>query len=201
MGKLSPNARRVCEAARDRYKRYELLLGKIPRTRKTNRQRAAILEAEQIKAILDFELDDNKKNRSWSFRYGGLGRVTEDFYLLTEYLESKKDGRLQRWCADFGKFALTPAEKEMMDAIADERARAERIINLIKPIIEPVWSFFIAMCHALQEGENSLTASDAYWLGLIDEVLGNNEMSALRLIGEYKPDPSQPDATTEGVAQ
>lgn len=189
MSKLTPKGNKVCEAARDRYKRYEVLLNKIPRTRKSKRQRPAILEAEQIKVILDFELEANRKIRSWTFRYGGLGRVTEDFHLLTEFLEGKKDDRLKDWCSDFGKFAMSPAEKTAIDAITDEKIRTQRIIDLVQPILEPVWSFFIALCHALQEGENELTAKDAYWLGLIDEVLGDPDMSARRLIGEYKPDP------------
>ncbi len=187
--KLSPRGKAVCEAARDRYKRYEVLLTKIPRTKRYKKQRPAILEAEQIKVILDFELEANKKSREWTFRYGGLRKLVEDFYLLTEYLESKQDDLLSEWCSDLGKFALSPTEKAAMDAIQDQKLRTQKIVELVKPIIEPVWSFFIALCHALQEGENALTAKDAYWLGLIDEVLGDPDMAALRWLMEYKPDP------------
>ena len=31
-------------------------------------------------------------------------------------------------------------------------------------------SFFVALCHALYEGENELTAMDAVWLGLVDTI-------------------------------
>lgn len=189
MGKLSDNGKRVCEAARDRYKRYEKLLNQIPRKKKSSRQRRAILEAEQIKVILDFELAANRKNRKWTFRYGGLGRVTEDFHLLTEYIEGKENDRFKLWCSEWGPLALTSAEKVQIDAIENEQARAQRVIDIVRPILEPVWSFFVALCHALQEGENKLTAKDAYWLGLIDEVLGDSDMSALRLLMEYKEDP------------
>jgi len=44
------------------------------------------------------------------------------------------------------------------------------------------------MCHALQEGENQLTATDAYWLGLVDEVIGVKELMSLRMIEEFKVD-------------
>jgi len=191
MGKLSPKGKVVCEAARDRYKRYEALLSQIPKKQKKG-QRPALLEAEQIKVLLDFELEANKKNIEWTFRNGGLGTVTDDFYLLTEYLEGAEDDHLKEWCADFGKFAISAAEKTAIDAIPDEQERTRRIIDLVRPIIAPVWSFFVALCHALQEGENPLTAKDAYWLGLIDEVLGDNDMCALRLLMEYKDDPPPP---------
>jgi ATP-dependent protease ClpP protease subunit len=188
MSKLTDNGKKVCEAARDRYKRYESLLTKIPRP-KGAKKRPALLEAEQIKVILDFELEANKKDSNWTFRYGGLTRVTEDFHLLTEYLESKGDERLSHWCSDFARFAISSSEKAAIDSIEDEKERNKKIIELVQPVIEPVWSFFVALCHALQEGENRLTAKDAYWLGLIDEVLGDQEMFAQRLIREYKPDP------------
>ena len=104
-------------------------------------------------------------------------------------MESRQDERLRKWCTDFSQLALKPTEKAEIDAITDEQTRIQRITDLLQPIIEPVWSFFNALCHALQEGENQLTAKDAYWLGLIDEVLGESDMSALRLIMEYKEDP------------
>jgi hypothetical protein len=205
--KLTPKGKKVCEAARDRYKRYENLLNKIPRAKKSNK-RPALLEAEQIRVIIEFELNANKKDSNWTFRYGGLSRVTEDFHLLTEYLEGKKDERLNQWCSDFAKFAISSAEKSTIDSIVDEKQRTQKIIELVQPVIGPVWSFFIALCHALQEGENELTAKDAYWLGLIDEVLGEQDMFMRRLIGEYKPDPppaplpeSQAQTQTQGSGQ
>jgi ATP-dependent protease ClpP protease subunit len=32
------------------------------------------------------------------------------------------------------------------------------------------WSFFVALCCALKEGQNELSATDALWLGLIDSI-------------------------------
>jgi hypothetical protein len=56
------------------------------------------------------------------------------------------------------------------------------------------------LCHALQEGENELTATDAYWLGLVDEVVGKNLLSA-RSFEEFKPDPqSKTDQNEEEKA-
>jgi hypothetical protein len=42
--------------------------------------------------------------------------------------------------------------------------------------------------HALQEGENELTATDAAWFGLIDEVIGSSDLPSMRLLAEFKKD-------------
>jgi len=46
----------------------------------------------------------------------------------------------------------------------------------------------MALCYALQEEENELTATDAYGLGLIDEVVGIPEIQPERLTMEAEPD-------------
>ena len=64
------------------------------------------------------------------------------------------------------------------------------MIEKVRPFLQPVLSFFVAFCHALQEGENELTATDAYWLGLVDEVMWLQTSFAFRLMIEHEPDPS-----------
>ena len=86
---------------------------------------------------------------------------------------------------------LPKAEADELNAIQDEKTRTEKLVEKVEPILEPVWSFFIALCHALQDGENELTGRDAYWLGLVDEVVGESLMS-LRTIMEFRPDPPGP---------
>jgi len=39
-------------------------------------------------------------------------------------------------------------------------------------MIEPFWSFTVGLCGLLFRGENPLKPKDAWWLGLIDEVIG-----------------------------
>ena len=38
-------------------------------------------------------------------------------------------------------------------------------------------------------GENKLTAVDAYWLGLVDEVIGESDLWTMRDLFEVQPDP------------
>lgn len=47
-------------------------------------------------------------------------------------------------------------------------------------IIMPIWTFFNALYHVLQEGENGMSAIDAFWLGLIDGVIGETNLPTFR---------------------
>lgn len=192
--KLSADARKVWTKAKERYGRYQALIDSVLKRTKKNfaTQTIAEIEADNLKSIIAFELKKNKKNPQWSFRNEGLGRMADDFFLLNEYVTTYSHERLQRWCASFGKWTLPTKEAEEIDAIADEKERSEKLIAKVRPILQPIWSFFVALCHALQEGENELTAVDAYWLGLVDEVIGEIDLWTIRDLDEVKPDPPVP---------
>ena len=189
--KLSIDARKVWAKAKERYGRYQALIDSVIKRTKKNfeTQTLAEIEAGDLKAIIAFELRKNKKNPQWSFRNEGLGRMADDFFLLNEYVTTYSHERLQRWCASFGKWTLPPKEAEEIEAIADEKERSDKLIEKVRPILQPIWSFFVALCHALQEGENELTAIDAYWLGLVDEVIGESNLWTTRDLFEVQPDP------------
>jgi hypothetical protein len=150
-------------------------------------------EASRIKAIVDYEVASNKRNKSWTFQNDGLSRLNDDFFLLTEHLTSSENDRISQLCTQWGIFAMTSAEKAEIDKAPEEETRKSLLIKKVRPILEPMWSFFVALCHALQEGENELTAKDAFWLGLVDEVQGDSDLPCMRVIAEYQPDP-EPDA-------
>jgi hypothetical protein len=189
--KLSSNAKKVLKKAQERYARYAPLLNKL--IIKANKQEGpevpAVVEAERIKAIIDFELAQNKSNLTWTFKEGGgLSRLVEDFYLIAEYIETQQSERLKHWCLNLGRMSLSKADKEELEKIPDEETRNEKLIEKVQPPTQPVLSFFIALCHALQEEDNELTAVDAYWFGLVDEVWGNSALFSGRLFEEYVPD-------------
>jgi hypothetical protein len=204
--KLSSGAKKVWTKAKERHGRYQDLLDSILKRTKRNfaTQSVAEVEAGNIKAIIAFELKSNKKNPKWSFRTEGLGRLADDFFLLNEYITTYSSDRLQRWCTSFGKWTLPTKEAEEIDAIADEKERSEKLVAKVRPILQPIWSFFVALCHALQEGENELTAVDAYWLGLVDEVIGETDLWTIRDLDEVQPDPpgnTEPNEEAKGSTE
>jgi ATP-dependent protease ClpP protease subunit len=192
--KLSSNAKKVLKKAQERYARYAPLLKKL--TTKAEKQEGpelpATVEADRIRAIIDFELSANKSDVKWTFKDGGgLSRLVEDFYLIAEYIETQQSERLKHWCLNLGRMSLSKEDKEELETIPDEKTRNEKLIEKVQPPTQPVLTFFIALCHALQEEDNELTATDAYWFGLVDEVWGNATLFNGRLFEEFEEDKPQ----------
>lgn len=185
--KLSESARRVLLSAQSRYKRYNELLDWLVKKRPKPGLTPAQVEANQLKAIVDFELRKNKHRKDWTFERGGLDNLADDFFLLSEYFGNYRSGFFNTMCLSYGHFMLNEKDNEEIRN-APKEERRELKIKKSAAFVLPVWSFFVALCHALQYGENELSARDAVWLGLIDEVIGATDMPCRRIAGEYEPD-------------
>lgn len=192
-GKLSKQAKKLWKRAQDRHARYSDLFETVLKKVKGDigKMTQTQIQAATLKAIVDFEIKANKNDPSWDFKSGGIARLTDDFFLLDEYLAGFGDDRLQRWSRDWGKFIISPEQLAEINAVPDEKERPKKMNEVVAPLIAPIASFFAAFCHALQEGENELKAEDAYWLGLVDEVVGDDGLLSLRHLEENKPDTEQ----------
>ncbi len=196
--KLSRKAAEVFAKAEQRHGRYEELVDRIAmratkNPRFANSKREADSESVILKLVIEYEWRKNS-DPGWTFADGGLAQVSDDFALLREYLDQYDGIYLHQQCERWKNFFLTNEDRTELRAITDPGAKQEELLKRVKPRIRPIWLFFVALCHALQEGENELTPTDAYWLGLIDEVLGDRDLVTLRSIVEYEPDdpPAQP---------
>jgi ATP-dependent protease ClpP protease subunit len=195
---LSPMAKKLVEDSRARNARYETLIDGVSKRagrskRFTNPKREAEMESAVIKAIVDFELSRNRKYPRWTFRQRGIDQLHADFLLVNEYLNIYDSAHLQKLCDMLGNFILTPGDTEELGRIENEEQRAAKRTDILKSRARPIWLFFVALCYALQEDDNDLRATDAFWLGLIDEVIGHDDLFPARLIHEYVIDP-QPEA-------
>lgn len=190
--KLSKAAEKVLDKALKRNERYETLINSVvEKTGDVWAKSKDQLEVQVyiLKAILDLEVSEASTTGMKDFRFSGMRRLVDDFYILNEYLTGSTDSRLDEWCQSLGKLCLTTAQEYEISLLPDEKDREKKTLELVKPILRPMLSLFVALCHALQEGENELTATDAFWLGLVDEVVGDEELWNLRLMHEFEPDP------------
>lgn len=191
--KLSGHASEILEQAEKRYERYDALLTYVfGKTIFKQGRTEAQVDALILKSIISFEHKENKNNSNWSFANGGLGRLYDDYFLLREYLASAYSEQFKRLCDRWGGFVLEESEKAKLEAL-NESEKMEKKVELLRPLFQPIWSFFVALCHELQKGENELSPVDAFWLGLIDEVIGAPDLPLVRFISEFKPD--DPPAT------
>jgi ATP-dependent protease ClpP protease subunit len=196
--KLSPDAKKIFGKAVKRAERYKALISSVAGGSGWNEAESPLqVQAVIIKAIVDFEVGGADGTETPDFRIGGMRRLADDFYLLNEYLTGNTNQKLDAWCTTLGRMFLSPEQQAEIDGIANEADRLKRLVEINKPILQPMLSFFIALCHALQEGENELTATDAYWLGLVDEVVGDDNLWNLRLLYEFEDD-SEEKANTDG---
>ena len=201
--KLSPDARKIFDKALERAERYKALIASAAASTGWNdAENPQQIQALIIKAILDFEVSASNDAATMDFRFGGMRQLQDDFYLLNEYLTDSTDQKLDQWCKTMGPLFLTPEQQTEIDGTVDEAERSKKLVEINKPILQPMLAFFTALCHALQEGENELTATDAYWLGLVDEVVGDDDLWNLRLLYEFEDDEEkrEPEPEAAGAA-
>ena len=136
-------------------------------------ERIADIEARILIAILKFELEKNQ-DENWSFADAGILQIQEDFVLLRDYNSSRHTDQLRLLAARWGAFFLDGTERAELEKVKAEE-RPDWLLDKTKNQLHPLWYYFVSICRALQEGENYLSAQDAYWLGLIDEIIGFSE--------------------------
>jgi hypothetical protein len=75
----------------------------------------------------------------------------------------------------FGEDFLTPAETKQFARLRDDPKKKQAfLMNHAARRLSPLWYFTVSVCRLLMQGENRLTPSDAYHLGLVDEVIGTD---------------------------
>ena len=67
--------------------------------------------------------------------------------------------------------------------------------------LTPIWFLLVSIGRLLQKGEYELSAEDAYWFGIVDEVYGREDLLSLRefLESGQEEDDSNSSAESEGA--
>lgn len=141
-------------------------------------------EAKILKHILDYELQRPDADK-WTLSDGGIHDVVTDFTQFTDYMFGPHRGDLDAHISELGILLLDDQElHEYSELEKEEPAEsAAWLKQKVEPIVGPLWYFVVALCRLLQQGEYQLAAVDSYWLGIVDEVVGEN-LPSLRLIAE-----------------
>jgi hypothetical protein len=186
---LSMVARQLIRETQKRNATYSTLVEKVVsyagRRKGFSDPNASMAQFESaiLHGVIDYELAKNKHLPGWRFSKRGLSRVSDDFLLTKEYISAYESKTMLDECQRYAVFFLKDHHREALSQVPEESLEEEKL-KIIKPVIRPVWLFFVALCHILQESEYELTATDAYWLGLIDEVIGMPELITFRMVVE-----------------
>ncbi len=199
--KLSPSGKDVLQQTIARSARYNQLVSKVIQDQRfdtaLNRAgaRMAEVEAAMLHALVDLEVELHPE-AEFRFSEGGLKLLSDDAMLIWNYL-FKYSKKPQHMLVMWENYFLRPedlAALDQMDQAVRPAERNKRCVELVKPI----WTFLVALCHTLQTGENDLTALDAYWLGLIDEII-SLDLNSPRLLAVAQQIANPPtDIAAEG---
>lgn len=182
----STRAVEVLDAAVERFARLEEVRNYVfKRTRIRAGRRGADIEGNLLHTLIEFEKEKNP-DRNWTFKKGGLRHLAEDFLLFNDYFTPEQVGGLTEICEQMADYVLTEDDKLEIDRHPEEK-RAALTIEKARVALGPIWSFTIALSQVLHKSENTFTAKDAFWLGLIDEVMGENLWSLRLLVESVDP--------------
>jgi hypothetical protein len=115
----------------------------------------------------------------WDLSSKNFNRLEQTFLQLREVMDGTfEDGLLQQ-VSEWGTLFMSPRDlrffkRYKLSDLDNPKIAAEfdGIVGRTSTKLESLWSFTLTLCGLLNIGENPVTPNDAYWLGLIDEVLG-----------------------------
>ena len=133
-------------------------------------------DAAVFRAVLKHELKQLSK-AGWRLDDEGCSQLVSDYLLLRDYEFGHHQKSLTWVAGRYGLPFLTNEEFAEYKAI-NEKSEADALkwrINKVAPRLKPFWYFTVRLCQQLQEGENRLSATDAYW----PAVLSSSESSSM----------------------
>lgn len=127
-----------------------------------------------------------KEDPDWRLTAADFNELEQDFLQLNAmaYFQDEALERLVRLSDLF----MSPKDLEFFRKYTYEdtddpkiRAKCDEILDRAYKKIEPLWSFSLTLCRELTDGEHPISPEDAWWLGLIDEVLGSPTLTRRRI--------------------
>jgi hypothetical protein len=169
-----------------------LILQLFPPDKTNDNETLPEFEVRLAKALLDHELQRPDRPTHWALSGPGWDEYRRHFFQFLDFFRGEHRRHHQYLLDAHGEFLLTQAELadyKLRQANAREADKwREKIIG---PRMSEFWYFVVCLCRRLQTGENEMSARAAYWLGLVDEVLGA-ELPCQREVYENRVAPNSP---------
>lgn len=185
----------ITERALKQYRRFRQLDSYMySRYEKSTRHFATPgkFEAWLLRNLIKYELKENAKDPSWSFSEAGFEQMEQDFLVLRDYHGGEHAKNIEKLVAQWGPFCLDQTQQKEYAALAADK-REDWLNSKTGDNVQALWYFFVSICRFLQEGENGLSAENAYYLGLVDEVVGRSDLPCFRVMIESQTPASTPE--------
>ncbi len=139
------------------------------------RRGLAQVEAKIFQAAISYELKTHL-SPDWSIGPVIATEITMDYLLAREFVRGRINPLVNEITRIFGAGFLTATESLAYRNLLKEDTVKARIFLFQKarPYSLGFWCLALTLCHRLLSGESTLSAPDAFWLGLADEVLDRN---------------------------
>lgn len=102
----------------------------------------------------------------------GWRALYDEFNYVTECLNGRYADKTKTMLLEHQNVLLSAEEIEKYYEFGDDEDKERYLNNLAKQKLELLWFYVVTNCRLLQKGEYPLKPEDAYWLGLIDEIMG-----------------------------
>lgn len=135
--------------------------------------------------------DKIKENPNWRLTTQDFNELEQDFLQLNAMINAGDEvcDRLRKFVDLF----MPPKDQKFFQKHTYEdtvdpkiRERCDAILDRAYSKIEPLWSFSLSLCRTLSMGETPISPVDAWWLGLIDEVLGSPSLTRREIRTDVK---------------
>lgn len=175
---------RVVKRALARLRRSQKLSPILFKLNLHKEKNALRQDAKVLRQVIAYEIRQNK-DPEWRLDDEGIAQIFEDYSLLRDVHLGGHRSTLQALIEVFGPDFLDDPQLEKYSTLKQTKPdeAAEMLNQNVAPLLEPLWYYTVCMARFFQSGENRLTATDAYWLGAVDEVVGT-ELHGMRQVVE-----------------
>jgi ATP-dependent protease ClpP protease subunit len=184
---ISPRARHLVQTTyQNVVKARTLTMDILPKAARKKSRSEARSDAKLLIGVIKHEIAEfEKEQRRWRIDETGAYQIVSDYLAIRDYMYGDHNEFLAGLIRSFGKVFLSPSENKQHNELRakDEKKAFDWLLNHTLARIDPLWYYTVSLCRTLFKGENRLTAKDAYWMGIIDEVIGTNCMG-YRVVAE-----------------
>ncbi|MGH9599972.1 MAG: ATP-dependent Clp protease proteolytic subunit [Terracidiphilus sp.] len=142
---------------------------------------------EKVRLAILKDAADRRPTKGFSF-----GDLESEYLILSDFFGKHHVGMVFRLLIRWGSDLLSPQEilQSKGSTIPDPEKLSEgesSPIDVAGTLCTELWFLFVFFCRQLQTDDFPMTAIEAYWLGLIDEVVGL-DLPSPRILVENAPD-------------
>ena len=153
-------------------------------------------DARVIRAVLSHELQ-NQKDKDWRLDEAGMSILVDHYFMMREFNLSQGHTMFYDAVGLYGSEFLNKTDLATYQSLkqTDEKKAKSFLYSKAFQYVALLWFYAITLSHNLFVTENQISAWDAYWLGIIDEVKGA-KLPSERTVTEEKKVESV-EATTQ----